>query len=870
MSHDRTEIENSVDYSLCPIPKSHRCLVDAHVLWHQTLDHYQEPEVFRANLNATIEALRNITFKLQNEKGTFTDFDAWYKPHKERLKADPVCKWVHDARTTVVHQGELSAHSTAVVKLVTWRDEPLVETTVAPDAPPDLILRNISLVELISAKKIAPGDVETAAVFIERRWNVTGLEGREILDALAEAYGLLSEIVLGAHIYIGKSFCIPIERSHLHFRSTYHRTQTLRCMAVGIEQRTHRFELATGEQLQEVNRQPGFVEPAIVMARYGLQKGGLISKWQSADPVMMAERILYTAKRALTRDKGHIRILFLRDGKGNWSMVRLDAENRAEKHLLMRMVARIIESTGGDALIDVSEMWVLPHKVAEKLKLTNPDQIQHAPGREEMLQVLVATRDGLLRTYDTPFKRGPLRGIRLGETRQSDNSRKFFYLEPVFAVWRKQGATRLPDGQRRRRLWEPDPLDTCFCGGPNRFLECCRRLVSPQATQDGIEENIAAAMKSKNFGRAEELARAAVAQYVIWIRQHTVMTRHVASDLHKTMLETDLLALEAHVRKLGEVLEANGHAESFVPQLRELSGMVGLPELSVRLVAIAAERIFLSNDLASATKELETLGDFDEVNDTLALVLASRLLGWSDDKQRNALLRAISGAVTKEEKWFAEFELSRSLLGCGTCGVEGEARKSRHPEALRVVDRLISELREDDGHQGLLADAWSLRWEITGNQDDFLAAKKEMEICTDSMHQLCLAGLMIDHGDFDDAETFLTDALKAADPVAQLLVVDARLRGGRRDDARDLFQSITAERGTPQFEYAYAVTCAILALACDDAELKSLAQEKLQNLHSIDPHAREHVADLLRTLDDSALSVSETILERVRNFLRRE
>src|SRR5208282_4139362 len=99
-------------------------------------------------------------------------------------------------------------------------------------------------------------------------------------------------------------------------------------------------------------------------------------------------RILYTAKRALTRDKGHIRILFLRDGKGNWSMVRLDAENRAEKHLLMRMVARIIESTGGDALIDVSEMWVLPHKVAEKLKLTNPDQIQHAPGREEMLQVL--------------------------------------------------------------------------------------------------------------------------------------------------------------------------------------------------------------------------------------------------------------------------------------------------------------------------------------------------------------------------------------------------------------------------------------------------------------------------------------------------
>jgi hypothetical protein len=48
------------------------------------LDHYQEPESFRANLNATIEALRNVTFKLQNEKSAFAEFDVWYKPQQQQ------------------------------------------------------------------------------------------------------------------------------------------------------------------------------------------------------------------------------------------------------------------------------------------------------------------------------------------------------------------------------------------------------------------------------------------------------------------------------------------------------------------------------------------------------------------------------------------------------------------------------------------------------------------------------------------------------------------------------------------------------------------------------------------------------------------
>src|SRR5215470_19431517 len=98
--------DSSDDFSRCPVPKTHRRLVECHVLWHQALSQYQQPVHFQANLNATIQALRNITFVTQSEKHAFKDFDSWYAPWQERMKAEPRLRWLRDARNTVVKQGE--------------------------------------------------------------------------------------------------------------------------------------------------------------------------------------------------------------------------------------------------------------------------------------------------------------------------------------------------------------------------------------------------------------------------------------------------------------------------------------------------------------------------------------------------------------------------------------------------------------------------------------------------------------------------------------------------------------------------------------------------------------------------------------------
>jgi hypothetical protein len=62
----------------CPIPNSHQRLRQAHLLWHQASENYQDVDRFLTNINSLIQELRNITFILQSEKSQFTDFESWY------------------------------------------------------------------------------------------------------------------------------------------------------------------------------------------------------------------------------------------------------------------------------------------------------------------------------------------------------------------------------------------------------------------------------------------------------------------------------------------------------------------------------------------------------------------------------------------------------------------------------------------------------------------------------------------------------------------------------------------------------------------------------------------------------------------------
>jgi hypothetical protein len=195
MSIEKPTLENSPN---CPIPKTHRRLAQAHVLWHQALSSYLNPAVFLANLNATIESLRNVTLVLQNEKGAFKKFDEWYGPWQARLKEDKISRWLHEARTTVVHQGDLENRSTAEVKLVTHSNEVIANLVVPINLVSEKILEHRDVSKFLSEYQKNDTKDQAAVVAVERIWRTEGLDNLEVLEGLARVYGLLSEMVLDA------------------------------------------------------------------------------------------------------------------------------------------------------------------------------------------------------------------------------------------------------------------------------------------------------------------------------------------------------------------------------------------------------------------------------------------------------------------------------------------------------------------------------------------------------------------------------------------------------------------------------------------------------------------------------------------------
>ena len=105
----------------------------------------------------------------------------------------------------------------------------------------------------------------------------------------------------------------------------------------------------------------------------------------------------------------------------------------------------------------------------------------------------------------------------------------------------------------------------------------------------------------------------------------------------------------------------------------------------------------------------------------------------------------------------------------------------------------------------MVADALALRWQVTQNDDDFHNARTALEALDPEQHWQTLASLLIDHGDYDDANSVLARPLESEDVVARLLTVDAHLRTGKTDLARELLLALPA---TTTRKHGITATCA--------------------------------------------------------------
>jgi hypothetical protein len=410
----------------CPIPITHKRLIEAHHLWHQAANSYQDPVGFNANLNACIQTLRNITFALQNEKKSIPNFDNWYKSWQLKLKNDEVLSWLHDARTKVVHQKDLEIKSTAIATIQTYIDLAKIRIEVPPFLPTNLIA---SYIAKKNFTEIPPDILKIAIIQIERRWVEKNLENWELLDALSYAFKVLKDIVIEAHQLLECSSCDIFDT--LHFQDILKIQDKLPCMEDFNSIRVMTFSISDKKcmaaDLVEISNKHKDLENAA--KRYNIKKmmsPGLFSY----DAIKMAESLVEFSKKLLAKDKHHTSIVFLRLPEGRWQMYNMLPKDRSEKYMLWRLMAEEVERTKADALVDINEAWFGKVEPLEKEGLFPDEQLD----RKEALQVSVLTAEGLQRSYITPFTRNHFGKIIFEQTEILENT-ETFYLLPICKIW---------------------------------------------------------------------------------------------------------------------------------------------------------------------------------------------------------------------------------------------------------------------------------------------------------------------------------------------------------------------------------------------------------------------------------------------------
>jgi len=422
----------------CPLESAHTRLRQAHDLWHQTASSYPFPEEFVRNLNQLIVTLRQVTFMLQTQKHKIEDFGSWYEEGwRERLKADPIMAWLHDARTQIEHVGDLDLESTAKVTVIaSWLDGPYTEFEVPPHVGPEEIAAQISSADL-------PERIRREGLLkVERRWVSSDLPDQELTDVCAYGYGVLATILSEAHERLGiRMQTFGAEAHERKHERTAHLGGRLPCMLMTREGRTAHLHMASDSllEIEEVEVQWGQKDAQ----RFKEKSEGMLIDFETAftdarpdDPFDMAARISTVARRMLAAEGHHdtLALFFSKEGHPV-GITKLHFEDQAEKYLAFRNLADQAEENGADTLILIGEVWTAQLRDGE-----DPATMARAserPDRMEALVVQVATADGRSRSYETRFTRSKKGQPVLGPTREIDNELNASFL-PLRQMWRRR------------------------------------------------------------------------------------------------------------------------------------------------------------------------------------------------------------------------------------------------------------------------------------------------------------------------------------------------------------------------------------------------------------------------------------------------
>jgi len=400
-------------------------------LFIETKNSYFDPDRFRLHLNNCIQTLRTVTFILQKNKRHFTNFESWYGVKQEEMRADPKMKWLNEARTAIVKEGDLETLSLVRASIVeSWLGAPILEMQIPP------LTKTEEIADFLAKKVSNKEMLKVGLLRVERRWVDSKLPDYELLESLAYVFENLNKLLLDAHI----NLLSEEERSNCSW-FTHIKGKPSPCMLAQDWDRTiwvnfHTGELCTSAEfvktLSEDDRRK-------TIERYPTLPG--FSKALKSARTLQdeAETVFEQAKNVLLTDGYHQSMVILGFPDGRKECKALMMRDRAEKHLIFHKIAADVEKKGITSLILINEVWMAPREGWPTKYLHAED----APNRKEALQVMAADTTCKVASYLILFEKDKDGNVHLGKegkvTEEAAN-----ILAPILKVWRKQNANRKP------------------------------------------------------------------------------------------------------------------------------------------------------------------------------------------------------------------------------------------------------------------------------------------------------------------------------------------------------------------------------------------------------------------------------------------
>jgi hypothetical protein len=395
----------------CPAPKVHGRLEEAHRLWHQAADRYANPDGFRERLNDALKALRGGVWALQQHSRGGRDFESWHGEWHQRIRGDEVLAWLLQAHRHTVTEDDLGPASSAHVSLMASASGGLLaQFSVPPFVDPAQVPSRLRETRMGALVK------DAAVMLLERRWSAADLDHWELLEALAHCYGLLAEPLEHAH---GKATQAEDEDPLRRLLGMPAGQPT--CMVLSRRDRTAVFRLKDGRVLERddtVGDELAGERPQGNAPTEKPKDDQQVANDGKPDPLRRIAWHFEGARRALIREGTLPQRVSLFVPGQEWVPLALTTAEAQDRYQLWGRIAREVERSGALAV------------------MTSFEVSARKPGESARLVLAAETSDGQHRTCSASFERRSGQ-LRFGRTRVNEDGRRWYFLDPVRAIWRR-------------------------------------------------------------------------------------------------------------------------------------------------------------------------------------------------------------------------------------------------------------------------------------------------------------------------------------------------------------------------------------------------------------------------------------------------